>query len=367
MDTCPTPEIVSLQIIEVIRRKYKERDDAANHICHFQHCKIKNVPVEIHKLGGTFHIVCPFIKPVHGLDKQKTLHKKVYNIYYCPTYRKVHYCHADCCGKKILSDENVETCTISGQQYECEQVRTYGIASRVQTNTTADKSDPLQFSRDVEGRVMRTSGVHNTNEMKCKMIADETIRLFLFSHIRRQSEINKMNELERDARKLVGKYFRSMDKKKVHYNYIHIMTIYLNEIKKRPVRLTMLRKTPREIEEIVDNYTKELIGYWKMILYQTNLGRQSPNHFPFKTFVPSCLYIMKRGVKIKNQVVIRQSQFLSTCLPETNTLDVYNINKTPFTASKNHIMQAIRDTVQGDEEKAKCLYNFSVREAEKVL
>ena len=154
-----------------------------------------------------------------------------------------------------------------------------------------------------------------------------------------------MNELERDARKLVGKYFRSRDKKKEVYNYIHIMTIYLNEIKKRPVRLNLLRKTPREIREIVENYTKELIGYWKMILYQTNLGRQSPNHFPFKTFVPSCLYIMKRGVKIKNQVVIRQSQFLSTCLPETNTLDVYNINKTAqLLRDENHPLVTLKTT-----------------------
>ena len=69
---------------------------------------------------------------------------------------------------------------------------------------------------------------------------------------------------------------------------------------------------------------------------------------------------------INGQQIIRRSQFLSTCLPETNTLDLYSVCKTPFTASKNNIMQAIRETVESSVEKAVELLKFSQNESKKV-
>ena len=75
---------------------------------------------------------------------------------------------------------------------------------------------------------------------------------------------------------------------------------------------------------------------------------------------------MKNGLAINGQQIIRRSQFLSTCLPETNTLDLYSISKTPFTASKNNIMQAIRETVGSSVKKAVELVEFSKNESKKV-
>lgn len=361
MNTCPTADIVELQISRVTTRKHTD-----GHTCHFQNCTIRNIPVEIHQLNGLYYIVCKFIRPVPGLHPQKTLVKKLYNFYCCAATGKIHHCHAECSGHKIYSSESVETCTITGMQFESEQVRNYGLNARIQNNSTADKSDPLKFSRDDEGRVMKTSGVHNTKEEQCKVIAKEIIHLFLFSQIRHNSEMSKLNELERDGRKKITKYTRSMDKSKLRCNYIHMITIFLNEVKKRPVRIDMLKKTKREQNALIADYTKELVGYWKMILFKTNLGQQSPSQFNFKSFVPACLYIMKRGVNIHGQTIIRQSQFLSTCLPETNTLDLYSVSKTPFTATKNNILLAIRDTIGGKATVAKELYEYSIRESKKV-
>ena len=137
-------------------------------------------------------------------------------------------------------------------------------------------------------------------------------------------------------------------------------------MRKRPSRLEFLEKTQREQDFLIFKYTKELIGTWKMILYKTEQGKTSPSQFNFKIFVPACLYIMKNGVTMNGQLIIRRSQFLSTCLPETNTLDLYAISKTPFTASKNNIMAAIRETIGSSAEKAVELYQYAQSESKKV-
>ena len=85
MNTCPTPDIVELQIARVTTRKH-----ADGHTCHFQNCNIRNIPVEIHQLNGKYYIVCKFIRPVPGLHPQNTLVKKLYNFYCCTATGKIH-------------------------------------------------------------------------------------------------------------------------------------------------------------------------------------------------------------------------------------------------------------------------------------
>ena len=361
MFTCPTSDIVALQI-----GTKTQRPNTESHICHFQNCVIRNLPVEIHQLDGKFYVVCmPIIKPIQGLHPQNTLHKKLLDLHICTSTGKIHHCHSACCGEKILCD-SIETCTITGQQFSSEQVRTYGIATRVQTNMAADKSDPLKYSREANGTITKSSGVHNMKIEQCKMIAKSILHSFLFSVVRFNSENHKLTELERDAEKMVNKYKRHIEKIGRPKNYISMITIYMNQIKKRPSRLNLLKMPLREQNELIHNYTRELIGYWKMLLFKTNQGITSPSQFSFKVFVPACLYIMKNGVSMNGVDIIRRSQFLSTCLPETNTLDLYSISKTPFTTSKNHITQALVHTIGSSREKALELYQYSQMESKKV-
>jgi hypothetical protein len=360
MFTCPDPNVVALQIAAVT-----QRPNSDEHICNAKTCIIRHLPVEIHALDSRFFIVCKFIKPVPGLHPQNTLHQKVSSIFCCQNTGKIHYCHANCNGEKILC-ESIETCCITGMQFSSEQVRTYGVANRVQTSMTADKSDPLKYSRETNGTLSKTSGVHNMKIEQCKLIAKNILHSFLFSITRENSELHKLTELRRDAEKLVNKYKRHSEKNNRPKNYIQMITIYLNQMRKRPSRLEFLEKTQREQDFLIFKYTKELIGTWKMILYKTEQGKTSPSQFNFKIFVPACLYIMKNGVTMNGQLIIRRSQFLSTCLPETNTLDLYAISKTPFTASKNNIMAAIRETIGSSVEKAVELYQYAQSESKKV-
>ena len=147
MFTCPTPDVVALQIGSIT-----QRPNCEEHICHSQTCKIRHLPVEIHSYNQKFYIVCKFIKPIPGLHPKNTLHTKLNSIFCCQDTGNIHYCHANCTGEKILC-ESIETCCITGMQFSSEQVRTYGIANRVQTSMTADKSDPLKYSRDIEENI----------------------------------------------------------------------------------------------------------------------------------------------------------------------------------------------------------------------
>lgn len=359
MLTCPTPALIADQLTQTIRSK-----KAVDHTCHFQTCTIVNLPVEIHKWQDKFYVRCPYLQFPKQLTNE-TLHEKLYNIYICKGTGKIHYCHPQCEADKIWSD-HMEICTVSGQQFGEEEVRSWNIASRTQCSVSCDKSDPLKYSRDKNGRVLKSSGVHNTKEEQCKLIAHNLIYLLLFSHTRKRSEIHKLSELKKDAEKIVNKYRRYNDKHNLVKNYIHMYTIYLNQMKKRPSNAFLISKTPLEQDSIIKQYTKELISYWKMVLYCTELGRQSPSQFNFKVFSPACLYIMKNGLHMNNIFIIRKSKYLNLALPETNTLDLYDVAKPAFTAAKNAILKAVRETVEKQISTPKELHDYCLKVSEKI-
>jgi hypothetical protein len=74
------------------------------------------------------------------------------------------------------------------------------------------------------------------------------------------------------------------------------------------------------------------------------LGIQTPALFPIKTFIVSILYIMKGGLCLGGVQVIPKDKYLASILPEANTLDSYQINKPAFTACKNNILKAYRES-----------------------
>ena len=55
---------------------------------------------------------------------------------------------------------------------------------------------------------------------------------------------------------------------------------------------------------------------------------------------------MKAGLNVGGVNVIKGDRYLTSVLPEANTLDAYNINKPAFTACKNNILKAYREAVE---------------------
>lgn len=348
-----SPETVSKEITRVIASKLID-----GHVCHYKRCTIENLPVQIHKLHDKYYIVCPFIRPVPGLSSE-TLHEKIYSIYICKDTGKIHHCHANCDGERISNVHDCQVCCISGLQYESETVRSWEDNGRCVVSVSCDKSDPLKFSRHENGRV-RSCGSFNVKRTQCVLTASTIITTLLFSKKRYDAEWNKYNDMVRDAEKAVNKYRRVREKAhKVKY-HIHMASIWYRSMKRRQIDSDLIHRDKEEQEKIITRYTNELLAYQMLVLHHTVIGKASPSLFTFKTFAPACLYIMKNGLEMNGIYIIRRSHYLDGALPEANTLDLYDIHKPTFTACKNNIFKAIRESIemglQTPESLEQCVY-----------
>lgn len=339
----PSPDTVALSIKQNIKTKTLD-----NHTCHFNTCKIKNIPVEIHKLDEKFFIRSPYTPKLEWFSNA-TLVKKIYSIYVCLNTGKIHYCHIACDGERMTNRDNCQVCCISGLQYESESVRSWQLASRCIQTVVADKRDPNLYSRDATGRV-KNSGIYNLKTNQCILMCRNYIQNLLYSVLRKNSERKKLKEAQKEAEKIVSKYKRHCEKNQLSKNYIHMLTIYVNQIKKRPLYTQYIMIPKERQEEYITLYTKEIIVYWKTILTKTQLGRETPSLFNFKNFIPACLYIMKNGLMMQGLYLINKHPYLDNSLPEANTLDLYGINKPSFTQSKNNILKAIREMIENRED-----------------
>ena len=357
----PSPETIASHLTNAIKSTLVK-----DHCCHFNRCTIVNLNVEIHKQPNQdiYGIKTPYIRPPQWISRD-TVVDRVYSIYLCKGTGKIHYCHANCDGERMTNEDNCQVCCISGIQYQSESVRSWKISARCVPTVLVNKQDPYMYSRDKDGRV-KLSGVHNLKMTQQVMLSKETIHKLLFSKIRMRSELHKQREAEREAEKCVNKYKRYCERKSIPKNYIHMITLYISSMKKKPQYTHLLMKSDEDREAIVKKHTVDLIGIWKMVLFKTTLGKEMSSFFSFKTFLPACLYIIKSGLTMNGFCIIEKSRYLEAALPEANTLDLYNISKPSFTQTKNNILRAIRETVEGGTETPNTLKDHCVFEGGKV-
>ena len=355
----PSPGTIATHLTNSIRSTRVK-----DHVCHFHKCTIVNLKVEIHKKNDKYGIRAQYMKSPDWIDNS-TLVERVYSIYICNNTGKIHFCHQNCDGERINNEDNCKVCCISGIQYAADPVRSWKISSRCVPTVTANKQDPYMYSRDTEGRV-KMSGVHNLKMTQCVIMAKEFIHRLLFSNERMRNEKHKANENRKDAEKTVNKYRRYCDRNRKPKVYTHMLTMYITRIKKKPMYTHLLLKDKQQKDTLVKKFTKEMIGYWKMVLYKTPLGRDTASLFSFKSFVPACLYIMKAGVNMHGVCIIDKSRYPESALPEANTLDTYHISKPSFTQTKNNILKAIRESVEVRAATPQQLRDFSRMESQKV-
>lgn len=339
---------------------------ADGHTCNVNTCTVVNLNVRILKGDDQrYYIKSKYLPPVENADTMTTV-CDMYSIYLCKKTGKVHYCHRECDGDKISNDDNCIVCCISGIQYQSEVVRSWKITSRCTAAVIANKEDPYKFSRDSDGRV-KSGSVHNMTTAKCIQCCRQMVKLLLFSEERMANEVIKHRDIVSKAEKLVNKYKRHCEKNKVPIVYIHAYTIYINSIQSRPTRIHLLQKSDEEIERMVDMYTKKVISYWRLILYHTNARDEMRTSLTFKAFIPSCLYLLKNGIRMNGVYILEKCDYLDAALPEANYLDVYGINKPSFTQTKNSILLAIRETIEKQKETPTSMRDYADEEYRRLL
>lgn len=340
---------------------------ADGHTCNINTCTVVNLNILIMKDVGEnrYYIKSKYLPPVKNVDNMVRV-CNIYSLYLCRNTGNVHYCHPACEADRVKNEDNCLVCCISGIQYQAEAVRSWKITSRCTAPVVANKEDPYKFSRDSEGRV-KSGSVHNMTTAKCVQCCQSIIRLLLFSEERIANEVIKQRDGVIKAEKLVNKYKRHCEKNKLPIVYIHAYTIYINSILSRPNRINLLRKSNTEVKRIVDVYTKKIISYWRLISHCTSMRDETRTSLTFKTFVPSCLYLLKNGIRMNGIYILEQCEFLDKALPEANTLDAYGVNKPAFTQTKNNILLTIRDTIEKKTYTPSSMRQYVENEHRKLL
>lgn len=354
MNRCPSPACVASHLGALVKSPDKL------HVCSYNKCNIENLTIEIHK-KDKYVICCKYLRRPDWVSA-KTLVKTFYNIYLCKGTGKIHHCHNNCDGGRINNADNCQVCLISGVQYGSETVRSWQITSRCVPTVIQDKRDPHMYSRGEDGRV-KMGGIHNIRITQCTMVCKDFLHRLLFSRKRMQSEKCKHNELRKESQKVVNKYRRYCEKSSQPKVYLTSLTLYIHQMKRKPMFTHLITKTKEEQDEIIRKYTREIIAYWKMFI-----GKTTPQNstFSFKVFVPSCLYIMRNGLFMSDIYIINKSRYLESALPEANGLHLYDINKPTLTNGQKHITRAILESVGSGKVTPLGLKEFFTKEYEKL-
>ena len=238
---------------------------------------------------------------------------------------KVHICSHDCEAKHIIS-EGFSTCPISGLQYtQTKYVNSYRTSHEYHrtSNTTVR---------------VQTSHI--------KQITEKLVQDFLFSNTRRVAERKKEWDVTKEIKKSWMKQKRTIDKKNkpsIKLNALELIASAI-AIKKRKI-LREYRIPDAETQKIiVEFYVERISSLWMKLKSYTDFQNKTNNNTGI-AFVCALLYLMRTGLTVDDVIVIPKDRYLESALPEANSLDLYNVNKTHFSGAKNEIYGSLRDSI----------------------
>lgn len=317
------------QLVYAYRRSHKGWSYDKHHVCSQQTCDLIQIKASLLPNGTIVKGKSP--NALHHVD----------SLFICKATGKEHYCSEQCDGGRFVSDSGY-VCCISGIQYDAVRVDCWRPCKRI-TSTHQENKDPLKLMRTSSG-FMKFDFDKNKSmrDQQHILIAKNIIQTLLFSKKRLFSEQRKYLEMKREAEKMIGKYIRTSERNKKTIVFTKMVNLYVNQINRRRMFRDLL-PTFKSKDEIIDIYAERCQRCWKIITTKTKYGRNYNNLFNIKTFVPSILYIMKRGLNIHQHAFIPKDHYLESILPEANTLDTYSIHKPSFTNCKNDILKAYRE------------------------
>lgn len=320
------------QLVSAYRRSHKGWCYDKNHVCSQQTCDLVQIKASLLPNGTIVKGKSP--NALHVVD----------TLFICKETGKEHYCCQQCDGGRFVSDSGY-VCCISGIQYDTVRVDCWRPSKRI-TSTHQENKDPLKLLRTSNG-FMKFEFDKNKSirDQQHILIAKNILQTLLFSKKRLFSEQRKYLEMKREAEKMINKYVRQCERNKKMIVFTRMINIYVNQINRRRMFRDLV-PTFKSKDDIIQLYAHRCQRCWEIITTKTQLGVQYGNLFNIKTFIPSILYIMKRGLNIFQHSIIPKDYYLESILPEANTLDNYDIHKPSFTQCKNNILKAFRDTYE---------------------
>jgi len=314
----------------------------ADHQCSMETCTIQHVIGGVWVSGDKTHVCIRNMCRNHPKWANRgTLKRQIRNLYVCCKTGQSHWCDEQCSCTSVDHLDGGYICRISGIRYDSIKSDTWFTGHRV-TATHQENKDPLKLVRNTDFKVNANS-TDTIRQQQHLYLSRKQVMSILFSSDRLFMEQRKYVEMKHEAEKVIVKYMKTCEKKQQPIIFTHIVQLYINQMNRRHIFRNLLPKK-RTIEDVVEHYSLLTCRYWRLITQKIPLGIQTPALFPIKTFIVSILYIMKGGLCLGGVQVIPKDKYLASILPEANTLDSYNINKPAFTACKNNILKAYRES-----------------------
>lgn len=329
-------EQVAKDLVALWKKEHPSFIGVPGHECSYETCSIVPIAGWVYFEDGKYRT---------SLQKPKIKQRKrISNLFICKDTGTSHWCHSQCSARKVVSADQGCVCTISGIRYDSESADTWIPQYRI-TATAQEHRDPHAL-RSASGYKSHTTSYRTQQHLS---FAQEQINLLMFSPRRLFAEQRKYLEQKQAAEKIVAKYAKGCEKIGRPVVYTNMVTLYVNQIKRRRVFRGLLPKHHNK-DDIVKAYAERVCQLWNIITTKTPLGKQTSSLFSFRTFVASALYMMKAGMFVRGIEIIPKDYYLESVLPEANTLDHYNVSKPTFTQTKNNMSKAIIEAF----EKHKC-------------
>ncbi len=312
------------------------------HECSMDRCNIQHVVGGVWIRGEDKHVCVRTLCKNHPKWANRgTLKKQIRNMYFCCSTGQSHWCDECCQATNIDHSDGGYVCRISGIRYDSIKSDSWFMDHRV-TATHQENKDPLKLVRDTNFKI-NTASSDTIRQQQHVFISRQQVGAIMFSNERLYMEQRKYVEMKNEAEKVVQKYVKSAEKAGHAIVFTGIVQLYINQMNRRHIFRNLIPKD-RSVEDVISHYAKKTCAYWSLITRRFPLGQQTPALFPIKIFIISIMYIMKGGLCLGGVQVIPKDQYLASILPEANTLDSYSINKPAFTACKNNILRAYRES-----------------------
>tara|TARA_B110000858_G_scaffold195151_1_gene250927 strand:+ start:93 stop:1145 length:1053 start_codon:yes stop_codon:yes gene_type:complete len=336
------------EIAEKFAVQWREHNNrplvGGEHECSMERCNLQHIVGGIWQYKNQEHICVRVLCKDHPTWANRgTIKKQIRNVYMCCATGRSHFCNEQCSKTSVDHSDGGHVCRISGIRYDSINSDTWFNNHRV-TATHQENKDPLKLVRNTDFK-MNHGSAHTIREQQHHFISKQQVSAILFSNDRLFMEQRKYVEMKNEAEKVVQKYIKTCEKKQHSIHFTHIVQLYINQMNRRHIFRNLLPKDD-SVDTIIDSYALLTCRYWTLITQRFPLGQMTPALFPIKIFVISIMYIMKAGLNVGGVNVIKADKYLTSVLPEANTLDAYNINKPSFTACKNNILKAYREAVE---------------------
>ena len=297
------------------------------HVCSARTCTIDRLVVYVYDDEGRLGVAWEAPRGVRA--------QKITSIFMCRATGQAHWCSRNCSAARVVSEDQGRVCSISGIRYDNIHADAWRPDQRI-TSTAREQHNPYRM-----GRADATKAISLREQQYARVIGD-LIHALLFSKKRMYHEYRKLASARVNARNAVQKFIKSCERCNKMIRLPTLISLYMRLMRQKPVLKYMERDKGKQ-QKLKDIYVRRIMKLWRSIMAHTPLGRNQPGVFVFRAFCVAALYQMRAGLWSQGQCIMQQDFFLDRCLPESNTLDNYDISKPQFTQASNNILLAIRE------------------------